>query len=62
MEQDAKLADGHQVNSLIASAIHGCRKDHPVSAINPEEAKTIAKCVIQHLTDAGFQITLTKKM
>lgn len=54
------MVDVHQVNSLIASAIYDCRKNHPVSSIEPEEAKTIAKCVIQHLTDAGFKITLEK--
>lgn len=52
------MADVHQVNSLIASAIHDCRKNHPVSSIDPEEAKTIAKCVIQQLSDAGFEIKL----
>lgn len=29
------------------------RKDHPVSMIEPEEAKTIAKRIIQHLAEAG---------
>jgi hypothetical protein len=60
MPEEAKLVDPHQVNSLIASAIHDCRKDHPVSKIDPEEAKTMAKCIIQHLADAGFKITLEK--
>ena len=60
MEKGAQLIDAHQVNSLIASAIHDCRKNHPVSSIDPEEAKTIAKCIIQQLSDAGFKITLQK--
>ena len=55
--EEPKLVDAHQINALIASAIHDCRKDHPVSSIDPEEAKTIAKCVIQQLSDAGFIIT-----
>ena len=59
--EETNLVDAHQINSLIASAIHDCRKDHPVSSIDPEEAKTIAKCVIQQLSDAGFIITLQKE-
>ena len=59
--KEAKLADPHQVNSLIASAICECRKDHPVSAIDPEEAKTMAKCIVQHLCDAGFAIRLERQ-
>jgi hypothetical protein len=52
------LADPHQVNSLIASAIYDCRKDHSESKIDPEEAKTMAKCIIQYLSNAGFKIEL----
>ena len=54
------MVDAHQVNSLIASVIHDCRKDHPMSSIDPEEAKTIAKCIIQQLSDAGLEIMLRK--
>jgi hypothetical protein len=59
--QEASLADPHQINSLIATAIYECRKDHPVSMIDPDEAKTIAKCIIQHLAEAGYQITLERE-
>jgi hypothetical protein len=50
------LPDQHQVNSLIAKAICDCRNDHPEHSINPEEAKQIAKCIIEALSDAGLQI------
>jgi hypothetical protein len=50
------LADPHQVNSIIATAICDCRKDHPGNGLDPEEAKQIAKCIIAALTDAGFKI------
>jgi hypothetical protein len=48
------LTDPHQVNSLIASAICDCRNHHSGTVIAPEEAKTMAKCIIQQLSDAGF--------
>jgi hypothetical protein len=50
------LADPHLVNTLIATAICDCRKDHP-NGIDPEEAKQIAKCILEALTDAGLQIS-----
>lgn len=50
------MADPHQVNSIIATAICDCRKDHPGNGLDPEEAKQIAKCIIAALTDAGFKI------
>jgi hypothetical protein len=50
------MADQHQVNSIIATAICDCRKDHPEGGIDPQEAKQIAKCIIEALTDGGLQI------
>lgn len=50
------MADPHQVNTIIATAICDCRKDHPDHAINPEEAKQIAKCIVEALTNAGLEI------
>ena len=50
------MVDPHQVNSLIATAICECRKDHPDHRIDPEEAKQIAKCVLEALKDAGFEV------
>jgi hypothetical protein len=54
------MTDPHQINSLIASAICECRKDHLSGEIDPEEAKTIAKCIVQHLSEAGFEIMFVK--
>jgi uncharacterized protein (DUF849 family) len=50
------LADPHQVNSIIATAICDCRKDHPEHPIDPAEAKQIAKTIVEALLDAGLQI------
>jgi hypothetical protein len=50
------MADQHQVNSIIATAIWDARKDHPDHRMNPEEAKQLAKCIIEALTEAGLQI------
>jgi hypothetical protein len=47
------LTDPHQVNSLTASAICECQKRH---VFGPEEAKTMAKCIIEQLSDAGFTV------
>ena len=50
------MADQHQVNAVIATAITECRKDHPEGPIYPAEAKLMAKCIIEHLADSGLQI------
>jgi hypothetical protein len=49
------MADQHQVNTIIATAICECRKDHP-DQIDPEEAKQMAKCIVAALADAGLAI------
>ena len=49
------MVDQHQVNSIIATAIFDCRKDHP-DRMDPEATKQIAKCIIEALTDAGLKI------
>jgi hypothetical protein len=54
------MVDQHQVNSIIATAICDCRKDHP-DRIDPEEAKQIAKCIVEALTDAGLEIVPASK-
>jgi hypothetical protein len=51
----------HQVNSIIATAICDARKDHPDHRIDPEEAKQIAKCIVEKLTEAGLQIVPLSK-
>ena len=50
------MGDEHQTNSIIATAICDCRKGHPDGVIGPEEAKQMAKCIVEALFDAGFQI------
>jgi hypothetical protein len=49
------LADPYQATSVIATALCDARKDHP------EEAKQIAKCIVEALSDAGFQIMPAQK-
>lgn len=56
----APLTDPHQVNSIIATAICDCRKDHPDQKIGPQEAKQIAKCIIEALAHAGLGIASSK--
>lgn len=50
------MADQHQVNAIIAAAISECSKAHPEQTIGSEEAKQMAKCIIEALTDAGLEI------
>ena len=47
------MADQRQVNSIIATAICDARKEDPDHRMDPEEAKQIAKCIVEALTDAG---------
>jgi hypothetical protein len=55
-DREARLADPHQVNAIIATAICDCRKDHPDSEIHAEEAKQMAKCIVEALAGAGLQV------
>jgi hypothetical protein len=50
------VADQHQVNAIIAAAIGECSKAHPELEIGSEEAKQMAKCIIEALTNAGLDI------
>ena len=50
------MSDPHQVNSIIATAIYDARKDHPNGAMDPEEAKHVAKCIVEALSGAGLRI------
>ena len=52
------MADEHQTNALIATAILESVRDHPNSAIDPEQAKLMAKHILAALTDAGLEIAL----
>jgi hypothetical protein len=58
---EARLTDPHQINSIIASAICDCRKEHPENSIQPDEAKVIAKCIVEALSNAGFKIALSSR-
>jgi hypothetical protein len=51
------LDDPHQVSALIATAICDWRKDQSDPPLSPEQAKHLAKCIIQALSDAGLQIS-----
>jgi hypothetical protein len=58
----AAMADQHQVNSIVATAICDARKEDPDHRMDPEEAEQIAKCILEALTDAGLQIVpITKE-
>lgn len=48
--------DQHQVNAIIATAICDAWKGHPGHRLEPEEAKQMAKCIIEALTDAELAI------
>ena len=50
-----QFVDQHQVISIIATAICECFKERPEQEIGPEEAKQIAKCVIEALVEAGLE-------
>ena len=54
------MADQQQVNTIIATAICDCRKDHPDGRSDPEEAKQMAKCILAALTDAEIAIEVVR--
>lgn len=54
------MADPHLVNSIIATAICDAHKDQE-KRMDPEEAKQIAKGIVEALSNAGFQIVLARK-
>jgi hypothetical protein len=51
------MVDQHHLYALIAKAICDTRKNNPEHQMDPEEAKQIAKCVVEALADAGFEIS-----
>ena len=51
-----QLVDQHQVISIIATAICECFKERPNQKVGLEEAKQIAKCVIEALAEARLEI------
>jgi hypothetical protein len=50
------MVDQHQVISIIATAVCECFNERPDQTIGPEEAKQMAKCVIEALAEAGLEI------
>lgn len=56
------MVDQHQLNSIIATAIGDARKNHPDGRMDPEEAKQIAKCIVEALADAGLEIVPVSKI
>jgi hypothetical protein len=53
---EGHMSDQHLVNSIIASAILDALKDHPEGGMDPEEAKQVAKCIVEALSSAGLRI------
>ena len=52
------MTDQHGPYALIAKAICDAQRGgDPEREMSPEEAKQIAKCIVEALADAGFQIT-----
>jgi hypothetical protein len=50
------VSDEYQVISIIATAIYAARKDRPEGGMDLEEAKQVAKCIIEALPKAGLRI------
>jgi len=50
------MVDQHQVISIIATAVSECLNESSDQTIGLEEAKQIAKCVIEALAEAGLEI------
>ena len=50
------MVDQHQVISIIATAVYECFKERPDQQIAIEEAKQIAKCIIEALAEAGLEL------
>jgi hypothetical protein len=53
------MADEHQTNAIIATAVLDSFRGHSDHKLDPEEAKIIAKRILAALEDAGLQITLS---
>jgi hypothetical protein len=50
------MVDQHQVISIIATTVYECFKERPDQKIAIEEAKQIAKCIIEALAEAGLEL------
>ena len=58
---DDGMPDQHQVHSIIATAICDALRKDPDHRMDTEEAKQIAKCIVEALTAAGLQIVPLSK-
>ena len=58
---DDGMPDQHQVHSIIATAICDALRKDPDHRMDTEEAKQIAKCIVEALTSAGLQIVPPSK-
>ena len=54
------MADPHQIYSLIANAISECSRYNSAGMVQPEEAKVMAKSIVEQLGDAGLQIVVSR--
>ena len=52
------MADEHQTNAIIATAILDSVREHPDHGIDPEQAKLMAKLILAALTNAGLEISI----
>jgi hypothetical protein len=50
------MTDPHQVISLMATTICDALKDHSDHRLDPEQAKQIAKSLVEALGNAGLKI------
>jgi hypothetical protein len=53
---ERKMVDQHQVISIIATAVSECLNESPDQKLGLEQAKQIAKCVVEALAEAGLEI------
>jgi hypothetical protein len=51
------MADEHQINTIIATALLDTFRDRSDCHLDPEEAKIVAKRILAGLEDAGLRIT-----
>jgi hypothetical protein len=54
------MTDAHQVNTIIATAIHECRNGPFEPESDAEEAKQIAKCIMKRLRTRGLKSARAK--
>jgi len=55
-QERRQLVDQHQVISIIATAVYECFKERPDQNVGIEEAKQIAKCIIEALAESGLEV------